>query len=44
MIAGRSVFTDLVIGALEGGAANVEGEITAASIYVLCKVFDFGAF
>ena len=43
MIAGRSVFTDLVIGALEGGAANVEGEITAASIYAYVES-SLGAF
>ena len=43
IIGGRSVFTDLVIGALEGGAANVEGKVTAASIYAYVE-FSLGAF
>jgi hypothetical protein len=43
MIGGRSVFTDLVIGALEGGAANVEGKVTAASIYAYVES-SLGAF
>ena len=30
---GQGVFTSLVIGALEGGAADVQGFVTAASIY-----------
>lgn len=32
-IAGRGLFTSLVCGALEGGAANVIGDVTAASVY-----------
>lgn len=32
-IAGHGVFTDLVIGALSGGAADVRGRVSAASIY-----------
>jgi hypothetical protein len=43
MLEGRSIFTDLVIGALEGGAANVEGEVTAASIYAYVES-SLGAF
>ncbi len=34
---GRGVFTSLVCGALEGGAADVMGEVTAASIYAYCE-------
>jgi len=30
---GRGVFTELVCGALEGGAADVLGDVTAASVY-----------
>lgn len=30
---GRGIFTELVCGALDGGAADVLGEVTAASIY-----------
>ena len=29
----HSLFTDLVLGALDGGAANIRGEVTAAAIY-----------
>ena len=43
MIGERSIFTDLVIGALEGGAANVEGHVTAASIYAYVES-SLGAF
>jgi hypothetical protein len=43
MIGERSIFTDLVIGALEGGAANVEGQVTAASIYAYVES-SLGAF
>lgn len=32
-IGGRSVFTDLVLSALEGGAADVRGHVSAAAIY-----------
>jgi hypothetical protein len=43
IVGGRSVFTDLVIGALQGGAANVEGHVTAASIYSFVES-SLGAF
>lgn len=32
-LAGQGVFTSLLIGALEGGAADIAGEVTAGSIY-----------
>ncbi len=35
--AGRGVFTSLVCGALEGGAADVMGEVTSASIYAYAE-------
>lgn len=34
---GRGVFTSLVCGALEGGAADVMGEATVASVYAYCE-------
>ncbi|TBF87925.1 hypothetical protein ELG72_37815 [Rhizobium leguminosarum] len=32
-VGGQGVFTELVVGALKGGAANVRGRVSAASIY-----------
>jgi hypothetical protein len=32
-VGGRGVFTELVIGALKGGAADVRGRVSAASVY-----------
>lgn len=37
MRSGRSVFTSFVCGALEGGAADVRGEVTSASIYAYAE-------
>lgn len=34
---GRSVFTDLVCGALEGGGADVLGQVTSASVYAYAE-------
>ena len=35
--AGRGIFTSLVCGALEGGASDVMGEVTSASIYAYAE-------
>jgi hypothetical protein len=36
-IGGHGVFTKLVLGALRGGAANVRGQVSAASIYAYAE-------
>jgi Caspase domain len=36
-VGGHGVFTNLVLGALRGGAANVRGEVSAASIYAYAE-------
>jgi uncharacterized caspase-like protein len=36
-IGGHGVFTNLVLGALRGGAANVRGQVSAASIYAYAE-------
>lgn len=40
---GRSVFTNLLLGALSGGAADVRGHVSAASIYAYSEA-SLGAF
>lgn len=36
-VGGHGVFTKLVVGALKGGAANVRGQVSAASIYAYAE-------